>query len=41
MVSNPGHDYSEYQNWDFRYKLMLRVKSLVQKILGRNVKAYS
>ena len=41
LVHSPGHDYSEYDNWDSRYKFMIKSKSLVQKILGRNVKAYS
>ena len=41
LVNSPGHDYSEYPNWDVRYKFMLKVKNLVQKVLGRNVKAYS
>jgi N-acetyl sugar amidotransferase len=41
LVNSPCHDYSEYSNWDTRYTLMLKVKNFVQKILGRNVKAYS
>lgn len=41
LVEDKGHDYTEYTNWDSRYKLMLKVKALVQNILGRNVKAYS
>ncbi|MDR9498529.1 MAG: N-acetyl sugar amidotransferase [Hydrogenovibrio sp.] len=41
LVSEPGHDYSEYPNWDSRYQVMLKVKNFVQKVLGRNVKAYS
>lgn len=41
LVNSPGHDYSEYPNWDTRYKFMLKVKNFVRKVLGRNVKAYS
>lgn len=40
-VSAPGHDYSEYPNWDSRYAFMKRVQSIVSKVLGRNVKNYS
>ena len=40
-VSSPGHDYSEYPNWDSRYAFMKRVQSIVSKVLGRNVKNYS
>jgi N-acetyl sugar amidotransferase len=36
-----GTHYSEYTNWDTRYKLMIKVKKLVQKVIGRNVKTYS
>jgi len=41
LIHEKGHDYSEYPNWDAKYKFMLKVKNLVQKVLGRNVKAYS
>ena len=41
LVQEKGHDYSEYPNWDSRYQFMLKVKNFVQKVLGRNVKAYS
>ncbi|WP_276668888.1 N-acetyl sugar amidotransferase [Thalassolituus oleivorans] len=40
-ISSPGHDYSEYPNWDSRYAFMKRVQSLVSRMLGRNVKNYS
>jgi hypothetical protein len=36
-----GTHYSEYANWDTHYKLMIKVKKLVQKIIGRNIKTYS
>lgn len=40
-VSSPGHNYSEYSNWDSRYAFMKRLQSIVSKVLGRNVKNYS
>jgi hypothetical protein len=36
-----GIHYSKYANWDTFYKLMIKVKKLVQKVIGRNVKTYS
>jgi len=36
-----GIHYSEYANWDTYYKLMTKVKKLVEKVVGRNVKTYS
>ena len=36
-----GLHYSEYANWDTRYKLMRKVKKLVQKVIGRNIKTYT
>ncbi len=41
MVAKKGNHYSNYPNWDSRYKLMRKIKYIVQKILGRNVKSYS
>ena len=40
MVHSIEHDYSEFANWDIRYSFMKSVQSLVQKVLGRNVKTY-
>jgi len=41
LIHEKGHDSTEYPNWNARYKIMLKVKNFVQKVLGRNVKAYS
>lgn len=41
LVYEKGHDYSEYANWDFRYKMMLKVKNFIQNVLRRNIKSYS
>lgn len=41
LINEKSHNYSDYPNWDSKYKLMLKVKNLVEKVLGRNVKTYS
>lgn len=41
FVNERGHHYSEYPNWDTSYKLMIKIKKLVEKVIGRNVKTYS
>ncbi|MDC0994019.1 N-acetyl sugar amidotransferase [bacterium] len=41
LAHEKGYFYSEYPNWDSRYRFMLFIKGILQKILGRNVKAYS
>jgi aminotransferase len=41
LTLEKGIHYSEYENWDSRYKLMTKIKKLVQKVIGRNVKTYS
>jgi aminotransferase len=41
FVFEKGIHYSKYANWDTRYKLMTKVKKLIQKVIGRNVKTYS
>ena len=41
LTLEKGIHYSEYENWNTRYKLMTKVKKLVQKVIGRNVKTYS
>ena len=41
LTLDKGMHYSEYANWDTPYKLMTKVKKLVQKVIGRNVKTYS
>jgi len=33
-----GSHYSEYANWDTRYKLIRKVKKLVEKVIGRKIK---
>ena len=41
FIYEKGSHYSEYANWDIYYKLMIKIKKLVQKIIGRNIKTYS
>jgi N-acetyl sugar amidotransferase len=41
FIYKKGHYYYEYPNWDLKYKFMINVKKLVQKIIGRNVRSYS
>jgi hypothetical protein len=36
-----GIHYSKYANWDTRYKVITKVKKLVQQVISRNVKTYS
>lgn len=40
-ISEPGHSYAEFANWDSRYAFMKKIQTLVSKVLGRNVKNYS
>lgn len=41
LMQVPIHHYSEFRNWDGRYKFLKRVQSVVAKILGRSIKVYS
>ena len=41
LINEKSHNYSDYPNWDSKYKLMLKVKNIVEKVLSRNVKTYS
>jgi N-acetyl sugar amidotransferase len=41
FIYGKGRHYSEYGNWDIYYKLMKKVKELIQKVIGQNIKNYS
>lgn len=41
LINQPPGHYSQYANWDSRYRQLSRVKSLIERVSGRNVKAYS
>lgn len=41
LMQVPIHHYSNFPNWDGRYRLLKRAQLLVTKILGREIKVYS
>lgn len=41
LMEAPIHHYSDFPNWDGRYKKLKQVQKLVTKILGRDIKVYS
>ena len=41
MTESPGHHYSEFSNWDFRYKILKAAQSFFLKVTGKNVRNYS
>jgi N-acetyl sugar amidotransferase len=41
LMQVPIHDYSDFPNWNFRYKQLKRVQAWVTKLLGREIKIYS
>ena len=41
MIHSPGHHYSEFSNWDSRYKFLKRLQLIVRKVTGKHVKNYS
>lgn len=40
-IDAPGHHYTEFSNWDGRYKILKSMQSLASKILRKNINAYS
>lgn len=40
-TSMPGHEYSEFKNWDFQYAQLLRLRTLVSRIFRRSFKTYA
>ncbi len=40
LVMAPKGHYSQYANWDSRYKIMVRTKSIIEKITGKKIKTY-
>lgn len=40
-IAEEGHHYSEFSNWDKRYRLMKKGQSLLAKVTGKNLNAYS
>lgn len=41
LMEAPIHHYSEFPNWDSRYRLLKRVQSMVARIFGRQIRVYS
>lgn len=41
LMKAPIHHYSDFPNWDGRYRLLKKIQTLVIKVLGRNIKVYS
>lgn len=41
LMNVPTHHYSDFPNWDDRYKQLKRVQAWVTKLLGREIKVYS
>jgi len=40
FINAPTHHYSDFPNWDGRYRMLKLAKRLITKILGRNIKIY-
>ena len=41
MLQAPIHHYSDFPNWDGRYRLLKRIQRLFVTALGRDIKVYS
>ena len=41
LMHRPIHHYSDFPNWDSRYRLLKQAQALVTKMLGRDIKVYS
>jgi N-acetyl sugar amidotransferase len=41
LMDAPVHHYSEFPNWDSRYRLLKRIQAVVGRIFGRQIKVYS
>lgn len=41
LMNAPIHHYSEFLNWDGRYRRLKQAQAMVTKILGRDIKVYS
>lgn len=41
LMHRPIHHYSDFPNWDRRYRLLKQAQALVTKMLGRDIKVYS
>ena len=41
LMELPTHHYTDFPNWDSRYRLLKKVQSIIERLLGRSVKVYS
>lgn len=41
LMQVPIHSYSDFKNWDGRYKTLKRIQKFVVKLIGRDIKVYS
>lgn len=41
LMKAPIHHYSDFPNWDRRYRALKRAQQMIAKIIGRDVKVYS
>lgn len=41
LMKAPIHHYTEFPNWNSRYRLLKRMQGLASKLLGREIKVYS
>jgi N-acetyl sugar amidotransferase len=41
FMTAPPHHYTDFSNWDVRYRLLKKVQRMVERILGRHVNVYS
>lgn len=40
-TNSSSHHYTEFANWDSRYAILKKTQSIIGKILGKNINAYS
>ena len=41
LMTAPIHNYSDFPNWNRRYKILKSIQALLKKVLGRNIRIYS
>lgn len=41
IMNGENREYSDYENWDSKYKYVGKVKNIIKNLTGRDVKAYS
>jgi hypothetical protein len=41
LMAAPLHQYSDFPNWDGRYRRLKALQRLVGRILGRQIRVYS